>query len=90
MVIEASVTPAPLHSNDVYENSIADSVSYARLYKGYIGGFAESALRLHLFGVSAKNATEIGMLSVEFFTRLNRYYQVEPGRCPWVYAATLF
>jgi hypothetical protein len=79
-VIEASVTPAPVHPNDVYEDSLSDPETYARLYAGYIRGFGESALRLHLFGPSAKSPAEVDTLTEEFFGRLTRYYQTEPGR----------
>jgi len=79
-VIEASVTPAPAHPNDVYEDSLNDPGTYARLYAGYIRGFGESTLRLHLFGPSAKSAAEVDALTEEFFGRLIRYYQAEPGR----------
>jgi len=79
-VVEVSVTPAPVHSNDVYEDSLSDPVTYARLYAGYIRGFGESTLRLHLFGPSAKNAVEVETLTEEFFERLTGYYQAEPGR----------
>jgi SAM dependent carboxyl methyltransferase len=79
-IIEASVTPSPIHPNDVYEDSLSDPATYARLYAGYIRGFGESTLRLHLFGPSAKNATEVDTLTEEFFGRLTRHYQAEPGR----------
>jgi SAM dependent carboxyl methyltransferase len=79
-VIEASVTPAPIHPNDVYEDSLGDPETYARLYAGYIRGFGESSLRLHLFGPSAKSAAEVDTLTEEFFKRLTRYYQAEPGQ----------
>jgi SAM dependent carboxyl methyltransferase len=79
-VIEASVTPAPVHPDDVYEDSLGDPRAYARLYAGYIRGFGESTLRLHLFGPSAKNAAEVDTLTEEFFGRLTRYYLAEPGR----------
>jgi hypothetical protein len=79
-VIEASVTPAPVHPGDIYEDSLEDPETYARLYAGYIRGFAESTLRLHLFGPSAKSAAEVDALTEEFFARLGRYYQAEPGR----------
>ena len=79
-VIEANVMPAPVHPNDVYEDSLGDPAAYARLYAGYIRGFGESSLRLHLFGPSAKNAAEVDALTEDFFSRLTRYYQAEPGR----------
>jgi hypothetical protein len=79
-VIEASVTPAPVHPNDVYEDSRGDPETYARLYAGYVRGFGESTLRLHLFGASAGNAGEIDTLTEEFFGRLARQYRAAPGR----------
>jgi hypothetical protein len=79
-VIEASVTPAPVHPNDVYEDSRGDPETYARLYAGYVRGFGESTLRLHLFGASAGDAAEIDTLTEEFFGRLARQYQAAPGR----------
>ncbi len=79
-VIEATVAPAPVHPNDVYEDSLGDPATYARLYAGYIRGFGESTLRLHLFGPSAKNAAEVEALTEDFFKRMTKYYQVEPGR----------
>ena len=79
-VIEASVTPAPAHPKDVYEDSLSDPATYARLYAGYIRGFGESTLRLHLFSPSAKSAAEVDMLTDQFFERLTRYYRAEPGQ----------
>jgi len=77
---EATVTPAPVHPNDVYEDSLGDPATYARLYAGYIRGFGESTLRLHLFGPSVKSPTEVDALIEDFFGRLTRYYEAEPGR----------
>ncbi len=79
-IIEASVQPAPIHPHDVYEDSLADPATYARLYAGYIRGFGESTLRLHLCGPSATDAAEVDALTDEFFERLTRYYEAEPGR----------
>jgi hypothetical protein len=79
-VVEASVTPSPVHPNDVYEDSLSDPATYARLYAGYIRGFGESTLRLHLFGPSAKNAADVDTRIEKFFRRLTRYYEAEPGR----------
>jgi hypothetical protein len=79
-VVEASVTPAPVHPNDVYEDALSDPATYARLYAGYIRAFAESTLRLHLFSPSAKNAADVDTRIEEFFARLTRYYEAEPGR----------
>jgi hypothetical protein len=79
-IVEAAVAPASVHPNDVYEDSLGDPAAYARLYAGYIRGFGESTLRLHLFGPSAKSAAEVDALTADFFARLTRYYQAEPGR----------
>ncbi len=79
-ILEASVTPAPVHPDDVYEDVLGDPATYARLYAGYIRGFGESTLRLHLFGPSAKKAVDVDALTDEFFRRLTRYYQAGPGR----------
>jgi hypothetical protein len=79
-VIEATVTRAPVHPNDVYEDSLGDPAAYARLYTGYIRGFGESTLRLHLFSSSAKAPAQVDVLTEDFFARLTRYYQAEPGR----------
>jgi SAM dependent carboxyl methyltransferase len=79
-VLEASVTPAPVHPDDVYEDSLGDPDTYARLYAGYVRGFGESTLRLHLFGPSAKSAREVDTLTEDFFGRLTRLYRAEPGR----------
>jgi hypothetical protein len=78
-IIDATVRPAPVHPNDVYEDSLSDPARYARLYAGYIRGFGESSLRLHLFDPSAKNEAEVDKMTEEFFKRLTRYYQAEPG-----------
>jgi len=79
-IIEASATAAPVHPDDVYEDSLGDTETYARLYAGYIRGFAESTLRLHLFGPSAKSPADVDNHVEEFFARLTRYYEADPGR----------
>jgi hypothetical protein len=79
-IVEAFVTAAPVHPNDVYEDSLGDPVIYARLYAGYIRGFAESTLRLHLFGPSATGTADVDTCVEEFFARLTRCYEAEPGR----------
>jgi len=79
-IIETSVTPTPVHPNDVYEDSLGDPVTYARLYAGYIRGFGESTLRLHLFGPSAKSPADIDNRIEEFFERLTRYYEAGLGQ----------
>jgi hypothetical protein len=79
-IVEASVTPAPVHATDVYEDSLSDPSAYAHLYAGYIRGFGESTLRLHLFGPSAKSPVDVDTRIEEFFRRLTRYYEAEPGQ----------
>jgi SAM dependent carboxyl methyltransferase len=79
-VVEASVAPVQPHGHDVYEDQLGDPATYARLYAGYVRGFGESSLRLHLFRHSAKDAAAIDVLTEEFFQRFTRYYQDEPGR----------
>jgi hypothetical protein len=79
-VVEASVTPAPVHPDDVYEDALGEPATYARLYAGYVRGFGESTLRLHLFGPTAKSAADVDTRVEDFFGRLTRYYEAEPGR----------
>jgi hypothetical protein len=79
-VVEAGVTPVRPHGQDVYEDHLGDPVTYARLYAGYVRGFAESSLRLHLFRPSTKDPAAIDGLTEEFFRRFTRYDRDEPGR----------
>ncbi len=74
------MTPVRPHGLDVYEDVLGDPATYARLYAGYVRGFGESSLRLHLFRRSTKDAAAIDALMEEFFQRFTRYYQDEPGR----------
>ncbi len=79
-VDEASVTPVRPHGLDVYEADLGDPAAYARLYAGYVRGFGESSLRLHLFRRSAQDTAAIDALVEAFFQRFERYYLEEPGR----------
>lgn len=79
-IVEAAVTPAPIHAADVYEDSLSDPATYARLYAGYVRGFGESTLRLHLFGPAARNPAEVDTGIEEFFKRLTLYYEAKPGQ----------
>lgn len=79
-IVEASVSPAAVNPHDVYSHEIGDPATYARLYAGYIRGFSESSLRMHLFGPAAKDAAEVDALTEAFFRRLRDFYQAEPGR----------
>ena len=71
---------AHINDDNVVVVDTDDPAEYARLYVGYIRGFGESSLRLHLFGPAAKISEEVDTLIEEFFRRLTRYYQAEPGR----------
>ncbi len=79
-IIESVVSPAAVNPQDVYIHEIGDPAAYARLYAGYIRGFGESSLRMHLFGPAAKDAAAVDALTEAFFQRLRDYYQAEPGR----------
>ncbi len=79
-VVEASVAPAPLHPLDAYEDELGDPATYARLYAGYVRGFGESSLRLHLFRHSARDETAVDALTEEFFRRFTQYYRDQPGQ----------
>jgi len=79
-VVEAAVAPAAVNPQDVYIHEIGDAATYAKLYAGYIRGFAESSLRLHLFGPSAEQPEEIDALTEAFFRRLTSYYEAAPGQ----------
>ena len=79
-IVEASVRPAAVNPQDVYVHEIGDPATYAKLYAGYIRGFGELSLRMHLFGPAARDAAEVDALTEMFFRRLTEYYQAEPGR----------
>jgi len=79
-IIDSSVAPAAVNPQDVYAHAIGDPAAYARLYAGYIRGFGESSLRLHLFRPSARSPAEEDALTATFFQRLTEAYQAEPGR----------
>jgi hypothetical protein len=79
-VIEAAVDPVEPHPNDVYEDLLGDRAAYAKSYVGYIRGFGESTLRLHLFSHSAQGAAETDALNEEFFRRLTRLYEDETSQ----------
>ncbi len=79
-IVEAGVAPVRPHGADVYEDALADPATYARLYAGYVRGFGELSLRLHLFRHCAPDAAALDRLTEEFFRRFTRLYQDEPGR----------
>ena len=79
-VVEAAVAPAAVNPQDVFVHEIDDPAAYAKSYAGYIRGFAESSLRLHLFGPSADDKAQVDMLTETFFKRLTAYYEAAPGR----------
>ncbi|XYK80235.1 MAG: hypothetical protein ROO70_21100 [Labrenzia sp.] len=79
-VIEASVSDAAINPQDAYQDWLADREKYAELYTGYVRGFGESSLRLHLFEKSAKTVDETDALTATFFERFEELYRAEPGR----------
>lgn len=78
-VVGADVSPAAFHPDDVYEAELGDPAEYAKLYAGYVRGFAESSLRLHLFSRSTTDANEIDALTGDLFQRFYQLYRNEPG-----------
>ncbi|MEO1194210.1 MAG: hypothetical protein AAFY02_20825 [Pseudomonadota bacterium] len=78
-VIEVETGPTIYNPLDVYADQLGDPKTYARSYRGYIRGFAESTLRLHLFEPSAKNEDQVERLTTAFFDRLEALYRSEPG-----------
>lgn len=80
MVEEVSVAPAPVSPTDVFAGAIGDPVEYARLYTGYIRGFAQSSLHAQLFEPGAHGEWTASQLADEFYRRLDTLYRTEPGR----------
>jgi len=79
-VLEASVENAAVNPQDAYGDCLADPEKYAELYIGYVRGFGESSLRLHLFEPSAECPEEVDRLTSTFFDRFEKLYRDEPGR----------
>lgn len=79
-VIEATVRPSATNPDDVFANEIDDPATYGRLYAGYVRGFAESSMRLHLVGPSAASEAETDALLEEFFQRFGDFYAAAPGQ----------
>ncbi|MCR9135192.1 MAG: class I SAM-dependent methyltransferase [Alphaproteobacteria bacterium] len=77
---DISVVPAPYNPTDVYADYIDDPDEYARLYVGYIRGFAHSALSTQLFTPGAKNGRDGPEIAAEFYRRLHEHYRSQPGK----------
>lgn len=77
---DISVVPAPVNHRDVYADFVADPIEYARLYVGYVRGFADSALRAQLFEPSAEGDRDANFLAQEFYHRLDGLYRAFPGK----------
>lgn len=77
---EISVVPAPHCPKDVYAEFINDPDEYARLYVGYIRGFAHSALSTQLFAPGAKSGWDGESVAAEFYRRLHELYRMNPGK----------
>ncbi|MEO1089545.1 MAG: hypothetical protein AAFX81_02845 [Pseudomonadota bacterium] len=60
---------------DVFADAVADPVTYARLYVGFIRGFADSTLRTELLGPSAADEAATARLADEFYRRLDVLYR---------------
>ncbi|TWI90418.1 S-adenosylmethionine-dependent carboxyl methyltransferase [Roseibium hamelinense] len=79
-VLEASVEDAAVNPQDAYGDYLAQPDEYAELYAGYVRGFGESSLRLHLFDRCAATQEESDRLTHAFFERFEALYRKEPGR----------
>jgi SAM dependent carboxyl methyltransferase len=70
-----SVEPAPENPTDFFAGLLSDPARYADAYTGYIRAFADSTLRIQLFGPSASDPTEERALAATFYARLNALYR---------------
>lgn len=77
---EIGVVPAPVSPSDIFADSIADPVEYARLYAGYTRAFAASTLRLQLLEPASGGKAGVDRLEQELFRRLEELYRESPGR----------
>ena len=77
---DISVMPAPASPSDIFAESIADPVEYARLYAGYTRAFAASALRSQLLEPSSVSKADAERLEQELFRRLEDLYRESAGR----------
>ncbi len=77
---ELGVEPAPENPADIFADAIADPVSYAALYTGYMRAFADSTLRTQLFEPCAEGEADRDRLAKEFYNRFDKLYRDFPAR----------
>lgn len=77
---EVSVAPAPYNASDVFADSVDDPAEYARLYTGYIRGFAHSSLNTSLFQPAASERMSAEQLAQDYYRRLEALYRTSPGQ----------
>ena len=77
---DISVVPAPVNPSDIFADSVADPVEYARLYAGYTRAFAASTLRAQLLEPSSADKADADRLEQELFRRSEDLYRQSPGR----------
>lgn len=78
-LIDAHVGHADYQPLDLFAPEIDRPDAYAASYTGYMRGFADSTLRLHLFAKSADDPGAVDALADEFYRRFAALYRAEPG-----------
>ncbi|GAB5374238.1 MAG: hypothetical protein AcusKO_07000 [Acuticoccus sp.] len=68
-VVEATLSLVEAAHNEIYGATFDDPVDYGRRTAGYVRGFTESTMRLHLFADDAASAAEMDARIDEFFRR---------------------
>jgi len=76
---QVSVRPAPINADDVYAQAVDDPALYARLYTGYMRGFADSSLHTQLFRPAACDDAHADALASDFYRRFETLYRDNPG-----------
>ncbi|WP_170327335.1 hypothetical protein [Ruegeria arenilitoris] len=79
-ICRISVEPAPIKTNDIFEDYIEVPGTYAQKYVGYIRAFGDSTLRTHLFGPNCGSSELLDTLMAEFYNRLTHLYEVETNK----------
>lgn len=79
-VVEASVRPIPVPHDDLYSPTFDDAADFGRRAAGYVRGYAESSLRLHLFDARALGEAVVNARIDEFFRRYATTFPTAPGR----------
>ncbi|MEM9221044.1 MAG: hypothetical protein AAGB11_01400 [Pseudomonadota bacterium] len=79
-ILDADVKPAAVHPDDVFADLISNPKQYGESYTGYVRGFGESSIRLHLIAPSADSPSEVDGLTDEYFDRFQKLYTDEPGQ----------